>query len=231
MKKGQGFARRVHSRRHLKQFRPLLEPLPGPPSTPSPQQKGGAPLAKPTTDPELAAAEGLFSGQPLESKVPFTPTQPGKSRKKPPSPQPPRGPLLWQKALRPSDVQSQSGHPTGGVRLTQARWEVAGRRIDHTTYFRQQVFAHAAWHIKTSQPLVEEAVVPFHVTIANRNFGIQQLSVSHKPTGEAGQRNYTTLLHWKHLANTVKALNLAGKWIYLYGPPAAQKAPFAIEIR
>jgi hypothetical protein len=44
-----------------------------------------------------------------------------------------RGPILWKKKLAPSDVQSQTGHPTGVVRLTQAKWRVGTKLIDWTT--------------------------------------------------------------------------------------------------
>ena len=51
-----------------------------------------------------------------------------------------RGPILWAKKLAKSDVQSQTGHPTGVVRLTQAKWKVDGKLINWITYFRRDLF-------------------------------------------------------------------------------------------
>lgn len=143
-----------------------------------------------------------------------------------------KGRLLWEKKnLPPSDVQRQAGNVTGGIRLTQARFEVNGQRINQTTYFRHDVFGHLNWSVGTYPPKKREAAqLLFWVNLLGQDYGIQPLIVSHKPSGEAGQKNYTTLLHWGTLAATVQSLNLVGGTFRLYAPADGEAEPFFIEI-
>lgn len=144
-------------------------------------------------------------------------------------PSPARGRLLWQKVLSQTDAQRQFGNPTGDIRLTQAGWkDEEDRPIDQTTYFRNDLFGSFDWHPKNDK--VEEAVVPFDVTVFGIHLGVHNLVVSHKPTGEAGQRNYTTGIQWGELTHVTRQANLAGKLLSLYGPPPERAAPFFIEI-
>jgi hypothetical protein len=76
----------------------------------------------------------------------------------------------------------------------------------------------------------ETIEITFDVTIFGMSYGQHKLVVSHKPSGEAGQRNYTTMLHWGDLASAIKELNLVGKTFQLYAPPENQQEPFFIEI-
>jgi HKD family nuclease len=141
------------------------------------------------------------------------------------------GELLWQKTNLPaSDVQRQKGNVTGGLRLVQAKWKVLGNFIDQTTYFRNDVFGHLAWYVWKENPYSEKAEANFEVYILGESYGLHQLMISHKPSGEAGQHNYTTILHWGDLAETVRELNLIGKTFNLYAPPNGQSDPFIIEV-
>ncbi len=141
------------------------------------------------------------------------------------------GELLWQKTNLPaSDVQRQSGNVTGGLRLTQAGWDASGNPIDQTVYFRNDVFGHLAWSVWKERPYSEMAEANFDVYLLGENYGIHQLMISHKPSGEAGQHNYTTILHWSDLAETIRQLNLVGRTFNLYAPPKSQAEPFVIEV-
>lgn len=141
------------------------------------------------------------------------------------------GELLWQKTKLPaSDVQRQSGNVTGGLRLTQAGWKVSGNSIGQTVYFRNDVFGHLAWSVWKEKPYSEKAEANFDIYLLGKSYGIRQLLISHKPSGEAGQHNYTTILHWSDLAETVRQLNLVGKTFNLYAPPNGQTEPFVIEV-
>jgi len=145
--------------------------------------------------------------------------------------QPNAGELLWQKRNLPaSDVQRQSGNVIGGLRLTQADWKVSGNPIDQTTYFRNTVFGHLLWQTWKTKPFNEKAETNFDVYLLGKNYGTHRLMISHKPSGEAGQRNYTTILHWGNLAETIRRLNLVGKTFNLYSPPKGQAEPFVIEV-
>ncbi|MFN8403959.1 MAG: phospholipase D family protein [Anaerolineales bacterium] len=141
------------------------------------------------------------------------------------------GERLWQKTNLPaSDVQRQKGNVTGGLRLVQAKWKVLGNFIDQTTYFRNDVFGRLAWSVWKEKPYSERAEANFGVYILGKNYGVHQLMISHKPSGEAGQHNYTTILHWSDLAETIRQLNLVGKTFNLYAPKDGQMEIFTIEV-
>jgi hypothetical protein len=142
-----------------------------------------------------------------------------------------RGALIWEKRNLPrSDVQRTQA-VTGGLRLTQAGWKLNDEAIDQTTYFRNTLFGQLEWTVGNLAPKKREAVeVTFHVTILGKTYGEQKLVISHKPSGEAGQSNYTTMLHWKQLGQTIQKLNLVGKTFRLYAPPEGRDEPFVIEI-
>lgn len=144
-----------------------------------------------------------------------------------------KGTLLWKKSKLPgSDVQyaGEGSNPTGGLRLTQARWEVRGKRIDQTTYFRKKVFGTLDWReVKT--PPGEKAEVLFNVNILGEDHGQHQLTIRHKPSGEASQGNYTTLLSWGVLGDTIRNMDLRGRNFLIYAPTRGKKEPFYIEIR
>lgn len=142
-----------------------------------------------------------------------------------------RGPLLWEKTLTPTDAQRQPGHVTSEVRLTQAGWKVGGKMIDQRTYFRKTLFGGFNWNKTKTRPYVrEQAPVRFDITLLGKNIGVHRLLVSDKPSGEAGQGNYTSALHWGNLRATIRAANVQGKTLKLYGPPQGSTEPFFIEI-
>jgi hypothetical protein len=139
-----------------------------------------------------------------------------------------RGPQRWEKKLTATDAQRQIGNPTGDIRLTKAGWKVNGKLIDNTTYFRYVVFGGCNWTRKDEK--VEEALVPFDVKILGKSYGVNTLVVSHKPSGEADQHNYTTGIQWGTLAYLTRQVNLTNKLLRLYAPPAGREEPYFIEI-
>jgi hypothetical protein len=141
-----------------------------------------------------------------------------------------RGPVLWAKKLAKSDAQSQKGHPTGVVRLTQAKWEIDGKVINQITYFRRELFGAFPWTTIKVHPLVDAADVQFDITILGSSIGIHTLKVSDKPSGEAGQGNYTSSLHWGELADDIRRAKIAGRTLRLYGPPEGSIEPFFLDI-
>ena len=141
-----------------------------------------------------------------------------------------RGPILWRKRLTATDAQRQKGHATGDLRLVQAGYPDRKTRIDQTTYFRRQVFVGLAWQEEKADPHVEVASIKLDVTIQDKHFGVLDLTLSHKPTGEAGQRNYTTNIRWGSLASELQKTNVTGLTVTLYAPPAGSNSPWFIEI-
>jgi hypothetical protein len=235
--KGRGFARRVTAET-LSQFAPLLR-------KPSHDREGTASAR----DSEIAnldesAAERLrdalshFQGEPVNVQRPRSGHTGGSAG---PVSSPAARPftiaqvlpgernLLWRKTLAASDVQSQRGNATGGVRLTQARFEVDGRRIDQTTYFRKQVFGRLEWTRGRTRPYREDAWADFHIILRGADLGVHRLRISHKPSGEAGQGNYTTILHWGALSESIRHAGLSGAEFMLVAPGGVGD-PFSIEI-
>lgn len=128
---------------------------------------------------------------------------------------------VWQKEnLPPGDLQLlEASHASGVLRLTQAN-----NQIDQTTYFRNVVFSQLNWiniHGK------EMASANFNLVIDGKVTGIFNLDISHKPSWESNQSNYTTGLHWGQALPHIKNDALIGKTLILY---KADKEPFDYQI-
>ncbi|HZQ47598.1 MAG TPA: hypothetical protein VFC07_11330 [Verrucomicrobiae bacterium] len=143
-----------------------------------------------------------------------------------------KGNLIWRKRLNRSDAQQTSAgtNPTGCLRFTQARKDNP-TVIDQTTFFRKQLFGNFQWREIKKNPYEEATQVPFHITINGKDLGESELQVRHKPSGEAGQGNYTTSLHWgKRLTAQIRDSVSAGEMFALYAPTQGSQSPFFIEI-
>ena len=149
------------------------------------------------------------------------------------APRPEGGLLLWRKTLPQTDalqVPDGTNH-VGGVRLTQARFEnPPGHRIDQTTYFRN-LFRDFQWeHEGGGHRNQEHTFVPMRVFIRGQDYGTRNFEISHKPSGEAGQANYTTILRWgREFTPTITQENVTGTVLSLYETPDAD-APFLLEL-
>jgi hypothetical protein len=146
----------------------------------------------------------------------------------------PKGLLVWKKKLPKSDALqvSPGTHHVGGVRLTQAHFESPkGHPIDQTTYFRN-LFRDFQWELEKGKHADQEhTFVPIHVFIKDKDYGIRHFEISHKPSGEAGQANYTTILRWgSEFTPTIQSENITNLSLYLYDTPSAD-APYLIEIK
>lgn len=143
--------------------------------------------------------------------------------------------LVWQKKLPATDslqVKPGTKH-VGGVRLVQAKFRgVDGEIIDQTTYFRE-LFDGYKWereegrHRKADQ---EHAFIPMRLVIDEINYGVRNFEISHKPDGEAGQDNYTTILRWgRDLNGFIQEQNITGKTLRLY-ETFGDEADYLIDI-
>lgn len=164
--------------------------------------------------------------------------QASESREQPPTTAvtlPSEGVLVWRKILTRSDalqVREGTAH-VGGVRLTQAQFEYPpGQRIDQTTYFRR-LFADYHWeresgrHRRIDQ---EHTFVPMRIVIRGGDYGVHHFEISHKPSGEAGQNNYTTILRWGHEFNRIVVQeNISDATFSLY-ETNNDSEPFLIDI-
>jgi hypothetical protein len=237
---GKGFARRITSM-NLPRFGPLLR-APRSPSEGVSASKAGDTVdvdeANTSLTPERQKAEALFNGKRFEIKSPFKRTHKNNKgiAKTLPMPVPPhgnlaKGKLLWRIATLPaSSVQRQAGNPTGGLRLVQAGFTIGGRVIDQTTYFRHSAFGVLSWRVGKQRPRREDAEADFDVRLLGTDYGTHRLRISHKPSGEAGQNNYTTILHWSSLATLLRTkINLTGRTLEICSP-ANVGDPFSLVV-
>lgn len=231
--RGRGFAKRVTAET-LRVFAPLLRAESAPPA------RGAAEAAEPAQpDPALTAVLALFEGKSIRVRVPSARRVRGANVPPGAVPLPPAvlrfkgfppGVPIWRKTLVASDVQSQRGNPTGGVRLTQAGFRTPdGERIDQTRYFRETVFGALSWGVGRERPYREDAFAEFRVRIRGQDLGVHRLMVSHKPSGVSNQHNYTSQLHWGELGPQVRAAQLVGVPLVLF-PPEREGSPFLLEI-
>ena len=145
----------------------------------------------------------------------------------------PVGILVWKKVLTRTDaLQVRPGsHHVGGVRLTQARFENSpGHRINQTTYFRG-LFDDYDWEPEEGGHTDQEhTFIPMRIIIRGHDYGVRNFEISHKPSGEAGQDNYTTILRWgRNFNNVIVQENLMGTIFSLYETPNSDTS-FFIEI-
>lgn len=193
----------------------------------------------PKTQTALGAGKQGTSTSKTRIALPYVAPPKTKRTRKPKAPQavpgvtmsavPHYGQLVWAKPNLPSgDLQLLNvGHVSGVLRLTQARYEVSGQRIDQTTYFRNQVFGPLAW---ASDPTGKEtATAPVSLIVAGVYVGDFDLQLSHKAAWEAGQGNYTTGLHWHAATNHIRHQGLVGRTLRLY-EPAMPGGRYIIEI-
>jgi hypothetical protein len=181
-------------------------------------------------DSDIESTEELFSGESTEVPIPASPSPDTALPKLDIE----KGPLVWEKSDLPaSDVERQTGHGTGGIRLVQADFKVDGDLIDWTQYFRYDVFGDLNWRDANTDKFRaadEISEAKFIVSIMGEDYGYKKLTISHKPSGEANQGNYTTQLHWGEMRGVIHDLNLIGCTFRLYSPPADQEEPYHIEI-
>jgi hypothetical protein len=139
----------------------------------------------------------------------------------------PDGVLVWRKRLPRTDALqvNEGSHHKGAVQLTQANFEnPPGHRINPATYFRQ-LFAEYHWEPEPGKAADQEhTFVPMRVIIRGLDYGVRNFEISHNPTREADQNNYTTNLRWgRDFTPTVVAENLRGTFFSLFetGDPNA----------
>lgn len=119
----------------------------------------------------------------------------------------------WTKKLSASDAQRKtSGNERGSVTLVKA-----GYRIDAQVYFRRVFFGGEPWvrgRTFTGKRR-ETATIAFATTVLGRDLGTIPLMVSYARNREAGQSNYTSLLHIEGLSDLFRDNDLTGKWLQL----------------
>lgn len=140
--------------------------------------------------------------------------------------------LLWRKSNLPkSDIlyAEEGTNPTGGLRLTQAKFKINGVIINQTTYFRNDLWGGFQWALVSTNPEVYVATVPFDVVILGEFKGSFNLEIRHKPSGVSGQGNYTTSISWGTASTVIRAQDLRTRTLSIYSA-IAQGGNFLIDI-
>ncbi len=123
--------------------------------------------------------------------------------------------LVWRRNKLPASSVEIAGsantNPTGGLRLVQDKFQIDGTVIDQATYFRNTVFGDLPWATEKMMPFVEKSIGKFYVSILGEDLGMHALEIRHKPTGEAGQHNYTTSISWGGLSKIIRDKALTGR--------------------
>jgi HKD family nuclease len=139
------------------------------------------------------------------------------------------GPLVWRKSnLRGTDAQqppSAGTNPTGNLRFAQARFIATSGLINHRTYFRNDVFGRLPW--TPSGGDMESASANFRIIHRGHHLGDFTLRISHAPRRIAHQNNVPTVLHWGDALDAIRAANVLGTTLSLYGPDSS--GTFTIE--
>jgi hypothetical protein len=141
-----------------------------------------------------------------------------------------KGDLVWRKENLPSsdgqDVE-EGTHITGQFRFSQAGWEVGGKRIDQTQYFRHDVFDDLNWRQNDGK---EVANARFRILYSGDDFGVSVLEIVHDPSWESDQDGVTTHLRWGDMLDEVKEnMVLQGKDFDLY-TATSDDCDFVIDI-
>jgi hypothetical protein len=106
---------------------------------------------------------------------------------------------------------SGNSNPTGHLKLGKAR-----NNIDHKTFFRYELFRDANWTGQNrSRGLLEEAIIPFKVTIEGKDLGLVNIKVDHADFRIAQQDNTPTWLHWGRLSDYMEVTNYSGNWVII----------------
>ncbi|MHB1846254.1 MAG: phospholipase D family protein [Deltaproteobacteria bacterium] len=120
----------------------------------------------------------------------------------------------WFKRLSRADAQhpaSVNTHPTGALRLVQAK-----HPINQTVFFRHDFFAGLPWaRTPKAAGFLELTVVPFEVVIDGVDHGSHNLRVDDAAYKEAGQGNFTSVLHWDGLRPILQATDYTHHFVIL----------------
>lgn len=144
-----------------------------------------------------------------------------------PSERMPPSVLTWQKNLSTTDAQQPtSGSIVPYLRLTSGSLATG----DFQTWFRQQFFSNAAWQAgQFNKKAVEEAYVPFSVTVQGVAMGTVLFRVTHDDTREQSHNAPNTWLHWPdQMTSILENNNFAGQPVVITHDNAGL---FSLEIQ
>lgn len=120
----------------------------------------------------------------------------------------------WHKELSRTDAQQQtSGGIVPYLRLTKSSLTSE----DFQTWFRNDFFAAVNWSAGTfGKEAVEQATVPFLVSLNGVKLGTQNMLITHGAARQASNNTPNTWLHWSDQLQTMLELNnMSGRTVTL----------------
>lgn len=100
----------------------------------------------------------------------------------------------WWKKMSSSDAQRPprpDSNVTGKLRLTQRP-----HPIDHTTYFRHELFGELTWTSRDDTSGTEFVIISMEFMVDGESQGVEQFMIDHNQRRVAGQGNVPTVLAW-----------------------------------
>lgn len=139
--------------------------------------------------------------------------------------------LVWEsKPLTRRDLtipDAAKTHATGSVNLDKG---LLPEEVDHRHYFRDDVFPHLAWTVRSAT--VDEAFAKFQLVLKGISYGEYDLAIRHsnsKTTETYKQHNAMTRLSWGPMREFVARPDLIGRTLALYRDKVDPKR-FVLEI-
>lgn len=132
----------------------------------------------------------------------------------------------WSKRLSRTDAQQEtSGGIVPYLRLTKSSLTTE----DFQTWFRTTFFANANWQAGTfGKEVVEQATIPFVVSINGVQIGTQNMLVTHGDARQESHNAPNTWLHWSAQLQTMLELNdMSGREVTLTQNP---NGTFSLDI-
>jgi hypothetical protein len=116
----------------------------------------------------------------------------------------------WSKTLSASDAQRRAGHQSNLIALTQGDYR---HQIDHTVYFREELFGAEQWRFETttSKEPIEVAHVTMRTTIGGEDHGPMTFRITHATHRESGTNSPTTEVHLEPVAPVFAQTDMTGK--------------------
>lgn len=133
---------------------------------------------------------------------------------------------IWSKRLSRTDAQQET---TGGIvpylRLTKSSLTTE----DFQTWFRDTFFANQNWQAGMfGRESVEQATIPFAVSINGVQIGTQNMLVTHGAARQDSHNTPNTWLHWSDQLQTMLELNdMSGRMVTLTHNP---NGTFSLDI-
>lgn len=118
-------------------------------------------------------------------------------------------PIIWTKQRL---TRSEALQPTRGSLMPFLRFTKERNNFNHTTWFRNTMFANAAWQRVPSHSTMETAAIDVDVTVLGQRLGVRRLTIDYDPNRALNHNAPTVHLHYDAaIISTLQSTNIAGR--------------------